>query len=74
MELTDTSKTFPGYHGMDLGGGGNLTVIKVVFHEYGHVEDKDNSAPHDREQKASEYSNRMMQYVPRNTRVGPRGR
>lgn len=74
LELTDSGKTFPSYHGMELGRGGDTATAKVVFHEHGHVEDKDNNTPHDREAKASEYSNRMMEYAPRNIRTGPRGR
>ncbi|MER2177821.1 MAG: hypothetical protein ABS955_09045 [Stenotrophomonas maltophilia] len=41
VELTGISKTFPGCCRMELGAGGDLPVIKAIFHEHDHVEDRD---------------------------------
>jgi len=63
-ELGDSSMSFPPYHGMELGAGGDATVFKVMAHEHGHVLDPLGGQPHDRERAASDHSNWMQQHAP----------
>lgn len=63
-ELGDSSKTFPDYHGMELGRGGDATLFQVTAHEHGHVLDMGNTQPHDREGAASDHSNQMKEHAP----------
>ena len=63
-ELGDSSKTFPDYHGMELGRGGDATLFQVIAHEHGHVLDMGNTQPHDREGAASDHSNQMKEHAP----------
>ncbi|MFP7722223.1 RHS repeat domain-containing protein [Lysobacter sp. A3-1-A15] len=64
-ELADSSMTFPDYHGMALGQGGDATLFLVIGHEHGHVLDMGNTQPHDREAAASDHSNQMKDHAPR---------
>lgn len=67
-DFADSTKEFSDYHGMKIGQGGDATLFQVIAHEHGHVLDKVNAKPGDREKAASDHANSMKRNAPREIR------